>query len=576
VVVGRTVQLARVDPELARELFVRHALVEGDWPGGHHAFVQGNQARVEEVRALEDRVRRRDLLVGDDALFAFYDARVPLDVVSGAHFDRWWRSARRAQPDLLSLTAEDLLRQGAGEVDADAHPEVWHQGELVLPLRYTWDPGAEHDGVSVCVGVGQLAALRPDGFDWGIPAWREELVAALLRSLPKDLRRQVSPLGEHARAFLAAHGPGDGPLLAALAAHLRATAGVVVPVEAWDLERVPPHLRVTFAVTDRHGEVVVASHDLPALQARLARAVRSAAAGTGRELERTGLTAWSFGDLPARTEGTRAGAVVHGYPTLVDEGESVGVRIAPTPDEQAAGMQEGTRRLLALAVGSQRRLLLPLLTDRVKLALVRVGCAPVAAFTADCTLAAVDVVLDRHGGPVFEAAAFEALADRARAEVPGEALDVAGTAVKVVLAAAALADRLDASTSPKAAGAVADVRAQLDRLVGPGFVARTGARRLPDVARYLRAAEARLSRLPGDADRDRHRMAVVHALEAEHARAVAAWGSRRRPEALDDVRWMLEELRVGTFAQEVGTARPVSDVRVRRALAAVGAPPPLG
>ena len=246
IVVGRPVDYARIDPELSRELFIRHALVEGDWRSDHR-FLAANRALLEDVEELEHRTRRRGLVVGDDALFDFYDQRVPADVVSGRHFDAWWKKARRTDPDLLTFTRELLLES---DVDTADTPDEWTQGGLTLPVAYRFEPGAPDDGVTVEVPLAALNRVRPDGFDWQVPALREELVTALIRSLPKPLRRNFVPAPDVARAVLARLEPGREPLVEALARELRRASGQDVPITAFDWAKVPAHLRTTFRVTD--------------------------------------------------------------------------------------------------------------------------------------------------------------------------------------------------------------------------------------------------------------------------------------------------------------------------------------
>ena len=251
-VVGRVVGLGRVDPELARDLFIRHALVEGDWHT-EHAFLRDNAALVERLGELEARTRRRDIVVDDSTLIAFYDKRIPADVVSGRHFDTWWKKARRQTPDLLTFTEELLLRESAGSIADEDHPTTWTQGENVLPVTYQFEPGSAQDGVTVHIPVERLNQVTPEGFDWQVPGFREELVTALIRSLPKGIRRNLVPAPDHARAVLPELDPTSGPLLVALATVLRRRAGVAVTPADFEVERVPPHLQVTFSVDGPDG-----------------------------------------------------------------------------------------------------------------------------------------------------------------------------------------------------------------------------------------------------------------------------------------------------------------------------------
>ncbi len=286
-VARRRVGYAEVDPEVARELFIRHALVEQDWQSRHH-FFRDNAGLRAELAELEERARRRDLLVDDDEIFAFYDARIPAEVVSARHFDGWWRKQRHRTPELLTMSRDDLLRDDAD----DEQPDAWRAGDLALPLSYRFEPGAADDGVTVHVPVDVLARLGGDEFAWQVPALREELLTALIRSLPKELRRNFVPAPDTARALLAAITPDSGPLLDAVQRELRRRTGILVPIDAFDLDKIPAHLRVTFAVESADGTVVARGKDLGALQSTLAAPARDAVAAAAGDLERTGLRDW--------------------------------------------------------------------------------------------------------------------------------------------------------------------------------------------------------------------------------------------------------------------------------------------
>ena len=390
IVTRRRVGYGQIDPEMPRELFIRHALVEGDWDTRHHFFADNARLRA-ELAALEERARRHDLLVGDDEIHAFYDARIPADVVSARHFDGWWRNQRQRTPDLLTLDRDDLMR---AEADAD-HPDAWTSGDLTLPLSYRFEPGAADDGVTVHVPVDVLARLGGDEFAWQVPALREELLTALIRSLPKDLRRNFVPAPDTARALLGAISPDDsGSLLDAVQRELRRWTGILVPVDAFDLDKLPPHLRVTFAVEAGDGTVVAQGKSLGELQDQLAAPARQAvAAAVAGGLERSGLRDWpeDLDELPRVVESSgTSGHTVRGYPALVDQGATVDIRVFATAAEQAAAAPPGSRRLLRLAGPSITRPVERALDPRTKLVL---GNNP------DGSLSRTARRLCRRGGP---------------------------------------------------------------------------------------------------------------------------------------------------------------------------------
>ncbi|MEI2732747.1 MAG: ATP-dependent RNA helicase HrpA [Dermatophilaceae bacterium] len=574
-VAGRTVGLGTVDPVLARELFIRHALVEGDWRT-QHAFVAANADLVGRLTDEQARTRRRDLLVGDEALEAFFDARVPAQVVSARHFDTWWKTARRAIPDLLTYTEDLLLRPDATKADAEDFPALWHQGEITVPVTYHFEPGADDDGVSVHVGTDVLERLTDEGFDWQVPGLREDLVAALIRSLPKPVRRLLVPAPEHAAATLRAMGerglgPGDGPLVEVLAAVLRETHGVVIRPEDWDVERVPAHLVVGFVVEDADGRVVARGRSLRALRMAAAPAVRRQVTAAARDVERTGLREWTIGDLPERHEALVGGRLVRGYPALVDEGESVSLRVLPTRAEADAEHRLGVRRLLLVGSTPPWRQVLARLSNAQKLALGHNPHGSVPALLADALGAAVDAVVAEHVDHVPRTATDFATALAAvRLHAAARLVQVVRLVEPVLATHVQVQRRLAELTAPALDYLVADVRAQLAELIRPGFVAETGASRLADLDRYLRAVAHRLERAPSDLARDRARTDEVLAVERRYAALLDTLRPSQRGRAdVVAIGWMIEELRVSLFAQGLGTAYPVSAKRIDRAIDAV-------
>ncbi|HEU0132593.1 MAG TPA: ATP-dependent RNA helicase HrpA [Mycobacteriales bacterium] len=544
-VTGRTVDYGRIDPAVSRELFIRSALVEGDWET-HHAFFAANRALLADVEDLEHRARRRDLVVEDQALHDFYDARIPADVVSARHFDAWWKQARRATPDLLTFPRDLVLRAG---VDLGEFPGEWVQGDLHLPLTYRFDPGDPADGVTVEVPLAVLPRVDGDDLTWQVAGLRLDLVTALLRSLPKPLRVGLVPVPDTAAAVLRRVVPRSGPLLDVLADELRRMTGVVVPYDAWDWSRVPPHLRMTVRVVDERGREVAAGKDLEALRAKAWPAVLEALSSAATEVERRGLTAWT--DVPR----TFASGTVQGFPALVDEGATVGVRVLATEAEQRVAHRAGVRRLLLLGLGNPVRAVVGRLPKQVKLALPASPYPSVPALLDDCVVAALDSLVDE---PPWTEAAFAELRDRVRPELADATFEVVVAAGEALAAARRVRDR---------AALPADVDRQLDRLVHEGFVAETGRQRLRDLPRYLQAVEVRLERLPRDPGRDRLNAQVVRQLEDEYDELLRGLPpARRHDEAVRHVRWMIEELRVQLFAPTMRTAFPVSEKRVLRAM----------
>jgi ATP-dependent helicase HrpA len=553
IVSSRTVQYGRIDPESARALFIRRALVEGDWDQ-QHEFMRENERRVAEVEALEARLRRRGLLAQESVREAFFAERLPAEVVGGREFDRWWRQTRRSDPALLAYPMELLI---TGEVAAGGtgRPSLWRQGTTELALSYRFDPGAAADGVTVHVPLSLLGAVREEGFEWLVPALREELVVALLRSLPKRLRTQLVPIPDTTAALLAAIRPRSGPLLQVLADAILRLRGVAIGAGDWSLDALPPHLRMTFSVEDEDGGVLAAGPSLAALREELRPLLMARVLRAVPELERHGMRDFELVALPQTVE--LAGGLV-GYPALVDEGDCVGVAVFDSAGQQTASMLRGTRRLLLLTVPSPRGWVGAQLGVALTLTLAAAPHGSLEATMADAVSAALDVLIASAGGPAWDAAAFAALREHVRGELRPTTLAVLKALGAILDAARAVREAL-ASLPASAALAPAreDVARQLGRLVYPGMLAASGMARLVDVERYLRAAVWRLERLPRNVAADRERMAVIHGLEA------AAQAAGRRPALL----WLLEELRVTQLAPGP-LVRPGATVRrVREALA---------
>ena len=564
VVAARTVPLSRIDPVLSRELFIRHALVEGDWES-RHAFLRANRAVLAELAEQEARTRRRDAVVDDDTLAAMYDARIPAEVTSARHFDSWWKKQRQDTPDLLTFTREELSRPGAATSGSGDLPDEWRVGDLGLAVTYRFEPGAADDGVTVTVPIAVLNRLEPTEFSWQVPGMREQLVEALVRSLPKALRRSFVPAPDYAAAVLDRLGPPQGSFVSAVADALTSFGGPVVRAADFSLQKVPDFLSVLVRVIDESGAVVGQGRDLAALQERLASRTRAAVARATPTIERSGLTSWTVGTVPRRVQVHRPEGEVVGYPALVDEGDSVALRVLASSDEQRRAMAGAVRRLLLLDLPSPVRAVVRRLDGSTKLALSHNPYPSVPALLDDAVAAAVSELVGRCGGLPWDEAAYSEVRRCVRGSLEDLTLDLVGRVGEVLAIAHDVAMRtraLDASSLARE-----DLEVQLQGLVHAGFVSETGYERSRHVLRYLRAMQRRLDVLASDPAKDERRMLAVHAVEDAYFAAVDALPAGRRgdPDVVE-LRWMLEELRVSIFAQHLGTTGPVSETRVRRAL----------
>ncbi|MGW3176121.1 ATP-dependent RNA helicase HrpA [Streptomyces sp. NPDC001153] len=576
IVAQRKVNYGRVDPETSRELFIRNALVEGDWRT-HHKFFADNRRLLSEVEELEHRARRRDIVVDDETLFDFYDQRVPEHVVSGAHFDSWWKHKRHEQPDFLDFEREMLIRESAEAVTKADYPDSWRQGPLKFPVTYQFEPGADADGVTVHVPLQVLNQVTDEGFDWQIPGLREEVVTELIRSLPKPIRRHYVPAPNYAKAFLEKAVPLQEPLTVTMARELKRMVGVPFEAEDFDWSRVPDHLKITFRIVDERRRKLAEDKDLEALKLRLKpkarQALSQAAAATasregGESLERKGLTDWTIGTLTRVFETRRAGQPVKAYPALVDDGDTVSVRLFDTEDEQAEAMWKGTRRLILRNIPvNPAKFASEKLTNAQKLALSANPHGSVQALFDDCAMAAADKLIADFGGPAWDEESYRKLYDKVRAEIVDTTVRTVAQVQQVLAAWQACERRLKAVRSPALLANLTDVRRQLDALVKPGFVTWAGIRRLPDLMRYLVAADRRLQQMPTNVQRDTTRMEKVHEMQDEYAWLLEQLPKGRPvPSSVLGIRWMIEELRVSYFAHALGTAYPVSDKRIVKAI----------
>lgn len=563
IVAARQVNYSSIDPLLCRELFIRHALVEGDWQT-RHAFFRDNLKRRAEVEELEHKSRRRDILVDDDTLFSFYDQRIPNDIVSGRHFDNWWKTAGRQQPDLLSLEKENLIKDGANRVSVLDYPNFWHQGNLKLRLSYQFEPGTDADGVTVHIPLPILNQVEQQGFEWQIPGIRRELVIGLIKSLPKPVRRNFVPAPNYAEAFLGRITAQESPLLDALERELRRMTGVTVSRDDWQYNLVPDHLKMTFRVVDEQHQTLREGKDLAALRLQLKDKVQetlSAVVDDG--LEQSNLHIWSFAQLPAVYEQKRGGYSIKAYPALVDEKDSVAIRLFDSEQEQQQAMWHGTRRLLLLNFPSPIKYLHEKLPNKAKLGLYFNPYGKVLELIDDCISCGIDKLIAEHGGPVWQEAHFARLQEQIRAELNDTVVDVAKQVEQILTAVFNINKRLKGRVDMSLALALSDIKAQLAGLVYPGFVTNNGWKRLPDTLRFLQAIERRLEKLAVDPNRDRAQMLRVNQVQ----QAWLQWLNKLPPKRQGDqqvkeVRWMIEELRVSLFAQQLGTPYPISDKRI--------------
>jgi ATP-dependent helicase HrpA len=586
VVAARPVPLARIDPAAARQLFIQHALVEGDWRS-HHEFDRHNHQLLEQAEELAARARRPGPAFLDQDLFDFYDRRLPESVVSAQHFDSWWKKARAANPERLNLAAdllEDVIRPAT-----DRFPDKWRQGDFELPITYEYSPGSPDDGVTVHIPVQFAAQVRPDGFDWQVPGLRQDLIAGLIKTLPKPLRAELLPAQATARQVLAGLGEptdwlaADGriqPLTEVLSGLFRDSPGLYIPPQAWHQTPLADHLRIAFQIEDPKGRVMARGHSLAALQAEVAPLVNAAiervAAATMRDRLSRDAPAPPPGAVPvadsmtatAPRPGAQSGADSRGAPApatgntaaspaaaspaAVSPAPAEPTSAAPTAAQLAAAVRE--QLLAELALPSQR------LTTRLRpeqaLPLVATRYPSVAALTLDAQRAVAQAAVDQAGVP-GDRAAYDQLRDQLRDRLEDDTYATLATASDIVAKARQIEAEAERVTELNVLNSVLDLKDHLGRLLSDGFISRAGLGRLKDLRRYLEAESYRLTKLGTNRAREEQALAEL----AELDREIAA-----RPDVPPEVPWMVEELRVSLFAQHLGTAYPISAKRIRRAL----------
>ena len=563
IVAARPVNYGAIDPRVSREIFIQSALVEGDWNTKHKFFKQ-NQQLIREVEELEHKSRRRDILVDERTLFEFYDQRIGMDVVSQKHFDTWWKKAEKQDPELLDFERSFLINDDAEQVSKLDFPNFWQQGNLKLKLTYQFEPGTDADGVTVHIPLPLLNQVEMTGFDWQIPGLREELVIALIKSLPKSYRRNFVPAPNYAQAFLGHAVPLEKPLLDTLIYELRRMTGVTVEAEHWHWEQIPSHLKMTFRVVDENGKKIAESMNLDELKFSLKDRVQesiSAVADDG--IEQSGLHIWSFAELPQCYEQKQRGFSVKAFPAIVDEKDAVGIKLFETEFEQAVAMQQGLRRLLLLNVPSPIKYLHEKLPNKAKLGLYFTPFGRVLDLIDDCIACAVDKLIADFGGFVWNEEGFDKLRDFVRENVNKVTVDIAQKVEQILTLTHQLNQRLKGKMDFTMAFALSDMKSQISGLIYQGFVQKSGYARLPDLLRYLQAIDKRMDKLAQDVNRDRAAMLRVEQVQQAYQQLLAKLPkSKPVSDEVAEIRYMIEELRVSLFAQQLGTKYQVSDKRV--------------
>lgn len=574
---GRKIPYERVNPVEARELFIRHALVRMDYDSKAPFFLH-NLKLLAEADYLQQKGRRVDLLVDEVWLYRYFDERIPAEVVNGVTFERWRKGAEKRQPDLLKLTMDDITAKEDASLDATNFPDHFQLGPLRIALEYRFEPGHEDDGVTAIIPLHLLNQLDPDPFRWLVPGLLREKLPALIKSLPKTLRIHFVPVPEHAGRVLPMLDYGQGSLYAQLSSALKKTGGIAVSTESFREDMLPAHLRMNFAVVNEASQVMDRSRDLDELK-------RRHAAEAGQHFQQlakeaylhTGSKTWDFGELPACFDGEHDGQKIYGFPAVVDEGETVGVRVFATPGEAASQQEAGLARLFRLTLAKDLKYLKKNLAVNAQAELLY-RQLPGHPFLHEALEPDRDLredLLDRlmaalylEGQPdVRSAAAFAARLEAHRTELVLKAGEMAKTAQILMEGYGELRTRLKAC---RAAPVRDDVQSQLALLLYRGFWATTPYLHIREMPRYLKAMLIRLEKAPQDPLRDLRQQKDLQPFLDRYWKAVKGAPNRVNPER-DPFRWMLEEFRVSLFAQQLKTPHPVSARRMEEAWKRVGA-----
>lgn len=567
IVASRIVNYSKIDPVLSRSLFIRHALVEGDWLT-NHKFYKQNQKLIEEVEDLEHKSRRQDILIDDNELFNFYDQRIDKSVISAKHFDSWWKTKQKTDPDYLNFEKNMLINQSAQSVNLNDFPDFWYQDQLKLPLSYQFDIGDKRDGVTITIPINILNQVKNRGFDWQVPGFREDLVIALIKSLPKSLRKNLVPAPNYAQAFLNRVGATDQPLLETLETEFRKMTGVKITNEDWQLDQIPDYLKMSFSIVDNNKEIAFGK-DLDKLKEQLKTQVQQALSSLTEKksisLEQDNLTDWSFGTLPNIYEAKQKNYVVKAYPTIIDNQNSVSIKLVDSKQEQQRLTKLGLRRLLILNIPSPIKYLHEKLPNKSKLGLYFNSFGTVLSLIDDCIACAVDYLIEKNNQTIENQEQYQQLLDYTKAHINETVVDIAKQVESILTLHFNINKKLKGRVDLSLAFALSDIKQQINNLIYKGFVAKSGYHRLNDIHRYLLAIEKRIEKLMQNASKDRQAMNTVEEVKNLYENWLNSLTENQRlQQQVINIRWMIEELRVNLFAQQLGTPYPISAKRIKQ------------
>jgi len=559
----RKINFNKIEPETCRAIFIREALVNAD-ADIRESFFRRNKDLVKEIEKLEQKARRRDFLIEEQQLFDFYDEKLPTEVICQRSFLSWWKQEQKTQPKLLNFTREFLLNETKSTVSKSAYPDHWQQNSLTLPLSYHFSPGDIDDGISLQVPIGILNQLENQGFDWLIPALREELITALIKAMPKTLRKNFVPAPNYAQACMAAITATDLSITSAISKQLLRMTGVRIPEDTWANIELPVHLLMNFKIVNEKGKLLEQGRDLSKLQAKLQGKVKESikkVAETG--IERLGITQWDISTLPIGYEKKIANLTIKAYPALVDKKQAVAIELFEHQVLAEQAMEAGVTRLILLNIPSPIKYLQEKLPNKAKLGLYFNPFGSIADLLKDCIEASCQYLVAKQGDLPRTESAFNQCKDSVRADLAEHVLHIAVKVEQVLRLTHELNKKLKGNVALNVIQSHGDIKQQLQKLVFKGFVNQSGYQRIGDIERYLKAIARRLEKLPIDPNQDRLKMIELEKIAAIYKSTLTKANNDHKLTAeIEQTRWMIEELKVSLFAQNLKTPYPISAKRV--------------
>ena len=569
IVSKRKINFNVIEPVTCREIFIREALVNGDCVI-KEKFLSKNQQLVESIEELEQKARRRDFLIDEQHLVDFYSDKLPDTVNCQRSFLAWWKKAKRENEQLLDFSKAFLLNESSDELSTIEYPDVWQQDSITLPLTYHFSPGDIDDGISVVLPIALLNQVQEVGFDWLIPALRDELAIALIKALPKTLRRNFVPAPNYAQACLAAMPAEQGHLQDALAKQLLRMTGVRLPEDAWQDITLPIHLTMNFQVVDDKGKLIKQGRDLNELKAELQGKVKASIKQVAEKgIEQADLTQWDFGSLPKGYEKKVANITIKAFPALVDHKNSVAIELFEQEQHAQEAMLKGISRLILLNIPTPLKYLQEKLPNKAKLGLYFNPFGSINELLQDCIQGACLSLVQQfsqnqnNGLLPREEKQFAKCCDYVRAEIADCVLTAAIKVERALTLRHEVTKKMKGSVPLNVIQSHGDIKQQCEQLVFKGFVTYSGLSKLDDIIRYLQGMLRRLEKLPSDPNQDRLKLIEVSKVNDMYQ---VIMSKQRKDKPVDNellaTRWLIEELRISLFAQNLGTSAPISVKRI--------------